>query len=61
MPNSSHNPFNDNRTLALRKLDDSIAALDLAQRSGSGLNDKEVGEQRANLVRAVRLLRSGAR
>ena len=61
MPNSSHDPFNDNRTRALRKFDDTIAALDLAGRSESGLSGKEADEQRDNLVRAVRLLRSGAR
>ena len=61
MPNSSHDPFNDNRTRALRKLDDTIAAIDLARRSGSGLSDKELDAQHDNLVRAVRLLRYGAR
>jgi len=61
LPNSSHDPFNDNRTRALRKLDDTIAAIDLARRSGSGLSDKELDAQHDNLVRAVRLLRYGAR
>jgi len=42
-------------------LDDTIAAIDLARRSGSGQSDKELDAQYDNLVRAVRLLRSGAR
>ena len=54
-------PFNDNRARALRRIYDTIAALDLAGRSESGLSGKEANEQSDNLVRAVRLLRSGAR
>ena len=54
-------PFDDNRARALRRLDDTIAALDLARRSESGLSGEEVDAQHDNLVRAVRLLRSGAR
>ena len=51
----------DDYARGLRKLDDTIAALDLAGRSESGLSGKEANEQRDNLVRAARLLRSGAR
>jgi hypothetical protein len=51
----------DNRARALRRLNDTIAALDLARRSESGLSGEEVDAQHDNLVRAVRLLRSGAR
>jgi hypothetical protein len=51
----------DDYARALRKICDTIAALDLAGRSESGLSGKEANEQRDNLVRAVRLLRSGAR
>jgi hypothetical protein len=40
---------------------DTIAALDLARRSESGLSGEAVDAQHDNLVRAVRLLRSGAR
>jgi hypothetical protein len=40
---------------------DTIAALDLAGRSESGLSGKEADEQRDNLVQVVRLLRSEAR
>ena len=54
-------PFNDNRARALRRLYDTIAALDLARRSEGGLSGEEVDAQHDNLVRAVRLLRSGAR
>jgi hypothetical protein len=54
-------PFNDNRARALRRLYDTIAALDLAGRSGSGLSGEEVDAQHDNVVRAVQLLRSGAR
>ena len=54
-------PFPTNRDRALRRLDDTIAALDLAGRSESGLSGKEAYEQRDNVVQAVRLLRSEAR
>ena len=54
-------PFNDNRARALRRLYDTIAALDLARRSESGLSGEAVDAQHDNLVRAVRLLCSGAR
>jgi hypothetical protein len=40
---------------------DTIAAIDLAQRSGSGLNGHELEAQRDNLVQAARLLRPEAR
>jgi hypothetical protein len=40
---------------ALRRIYDTIAALDLAGRSESGLSGKEADEQRDNLVQAVRL------
>jgi hypothetical protein len=54
-------PFNDNRARALRRLDDTIAAFDLAQRSGSGLSGEEVDAQLDNLMQVARLWRSGAR
>ena len=54
-------PFDDNRARALRRLDDTIAALDLARRSGSGLSGEEVDAQLDNLMQVARLWRSGAR
>ena len=54
-------PANSNRARALRRLYDTIAALDLAGRSESGLSGIEADEQRDNLVQVVRLLRSEAR
>jgi hypothetical protein len=54
-------PANSNRARALRRIYDTIAALDLAGRSESGLSGKEADELRDNLVQAVRLLHSGAR
>ena len=53
-------PFDDNRARALRRLDDTIAALDLARRSESGLSNEEVDAQHDNLVQVARLWRSGA-
>ena len=53
-------PFPANRAGALRRVYDTIAALDLAGRSESGLSGKEADEQRDNLGQAVRLLLSGA-
>ena len=54
-------PANSNRARALRRLYDTIAALDLAGRSESGLSGIEADEQRDNLVQVVRLLRFEAR
>ena len=54
-------PVPANRAGALRRVYDTIAALDLAGRSESGLSGKEADEQRDNLVQVVRLLRSEAR
>ena len=54
-------PANSNRARALRRLYDTIAALDHAGRNESGLSGKEADEQRDNLVQVVRLLRSEAR
>ena len=54
-------PFNNDQARALRRLYDTIAAFDLARRSESGLSGEEVDAQHDNLVRAARLLRSGAR
>jgi len=51
----------DDYARALRKIYDTIAALDLAGRSESGLSGKEADEQRDNLVQVVWLLRSEAR
>jgi hypothetical protein len=53
-------PFPANRARALRRVYDTIAALDLAGRSESGLSGKEADEQRDNLAQAVRLLLSEA-
>ena len=52
-------PANSNRARAVRRLYDTIAALDLA--GESGLSVKEADEQRDNLVQVVRLLRFEAR
>ena len=46
-------PFPTNRDRALRRVKDTIAALDLAGRSESVLSGKEADEQRDNLVQAV--------
>ena len=46
-------PFPTNRDRGLRKVKDSIAALDLAGRDEGGLSSKEANEQRDNLVQAV--------
>ena len=54
-------PANSNRARALRRLYDTIAALDHAGRNESGLSGKEADEQRDNLVQVVWLLRSEAR
>jgi hypothetical protein len=54
-------PFDDNRARALRRLKDTIAALDPAGRSESGLSNEELDAQHDNLVRAVRMLGSGVR
>ena len=45
--------FPTNRDRALRRVKDTIAALDLAGRSESVLSGKEADEQRDNLVQAV--------
>jgi hypothetical protein len=46
-------PFPTNRDRGLRKVKDSIAALDLAGRDEGGMSSKEANEQRDNLVQAV--------